>query len=209
MIAPPKPPPSEELEALIKEARARQLRRRLLAAAGIAIAAALGLSVYAFLMGGSVGGVTPASAGRASGPPCSAAQLSATAGWQGATQSMLGGATITNTSGAACSLPGGRPAAHISWQGRTLSIQERRPPKPFGPGRPLRVLEPGASTVVYLQWWNYCGARVDLKLPPTVSLRFRDGLTVTATASRQWGVPICNSPDGPSTLFVSGTRSAD
>jgi hypothetical protein len=46
MIAPPKPP-SHELEALIKEARARQLRRRLLGAAGIAIAAALALSAYA------------------------------------------------------------------------------------------------------------------------------------------------------------------
>ena len=42
MIAPPRPPSHDELEALIKEARARQLRRRLLGAAGVAIAAALG-----------------------------------------------------------------------------------------------------------------------------------------------------------------------
>ena len=38
MIAPPKPPAHDELEALIKEARERQLRRRLLGAAGIAVA---------------------------------------------------------------------------------------------------------------------------------------------------------------------------
>jgi hypothetical protein len=38
MIAPPKPPSHDEREALIKEARARQLRRRLLGAASMAMA---------------------------------------------------------------------------------------------------------------------------------------------------------------------------
>src|SRR5262249_27889924 len=47
MIAPPRPPSHDELEALIKEARARQLRRRLLGAAGVAIAAAVALGAYA------------------------------------------------------------------------------------------------------------------------------------------------------------------
>ena len=51
MIAPPKPPSHDELEALIKEARARQLRRRLLGAAGIAAAAAVGLGVHALATG--------------------------------------------------------------------------------------------------------------------------------------------------------------
>lgn len=51
MIAPPRPPSHQELEALIKEARARQLRRRLLGAAGFAIAAALALSTYALWVG--------------------------------------------------------------------------------------------------------------------------------------------------------------
>jgi hypothetical protein len=49
MIAPPRPPSHDELEALIKEARARQLRRRLLGAASIATAAAAGLGIYATL----------------------------------------------------------------------------------------------------------------------------------------------------------------
>ena len=52
MIAPPKPPTNDDLEALIKEARERQLRRRLLGAAGVAIAAVLGLSLYALVAGG-------------------------------------------------------------------------------------------------------------------------------------------------------------
>src|SRR5689334_4851946 len=155
MIAPPKPPSHDELEALIKEARARQLRRRLLAAAGVAIAAALGLSIYAVTIGSNSTNVSQRSTN--TGRPCLASQLSATAGWQGATQSMLGGATITNTSSAACSIPAGRPAVRITWKGRTLRIQEHRPPTPFGPGKPLRTLQPGAKTTVYLQWWNYCG----------------------------------------------------
>jgi len=51
MIAPPKPPPHDELEALIREARARQQRRRLIGAAGVAIAAAVGLAAHALVVG--------------------------------------------------------------------------------------------------------------------------------------------------------------
>jgi hypothetical protein len=91
MIAPPRPPSHDELEALIKEARARQLRRRLLGAAGVAIAAALGLSMQ-----------PPAQGGRATGPPCRASQLAVSVFFQSATQSMIGGARVTNTGGATC-----------------------------------------------------------------------------------------------------------
>src|SRR5215471_19310161 len=104
MIAPPRPPSHDELEALIKEARARQLRRRLLGAAGLAIAAALALSVYAFLAGNSPVNLAqpPAHGGRATGPLCRAAQLSTAFGFQGSTQAMMGGATLANTSASAC-----------------------------------------------------------------------------------------------------------
>jgi hypothetical protein len=53
MIAPPKPPSQDELEALIREARERQLRRRLFATAAVAIAAGVGLAVWAALPGGT------------------------------------------------------------------------------------------------------------------------------------------------------------
>ena len=87
MLAQPRPPSPDELEALIKEARARQLRRRLLGAAGVAIAAAFGLSAYAITIGGNPGDLvqSPASAGPVTAPICRASQLSAEAGWQGAT----------------------------------------------------------------------------------------------------------------------------
>jgi hypothetical protein len=206
VIAPPRPP-TDELEALIKEARERQLRRRLLAAAGVAIAAALGLSVYAFATGRSVNQVAPANAGRPTGALCRASQLSATAGWQGATQSMAGGTTLTNTSNVVCSLPAGPPILRIRWQGRTLALRERRFAPP--PGKPVRILEPGAEATIFLQWWNYCGTAVTLKVPPTVFLRLRDGLAVSALAAQQWGVPICNAPGAPSTIYVSGPRTTD
>jgi Protein of unknown function (DUF4232) len=84
MIAPPRPPPHDELEALIKEARARQLRRRLLGAAGVAITAALGLCIYAFLIEGT-GKTTVARGGRPqAGVGCGAAggwSLSLSSGW--------------------------------------------------------------------------------------------------------------------------------
>ena len=59
-IAPPRPPPQEDLEALIKEARRRARRRRLIYAAVAALLLATGGGVYAIvaLMGG---GGSPAS----------------------------------------------------------------------------------------------------------------------------------------------------
>ena len=208
MIAPPKPPANDEFEALIKEARERQLRRRLFGAAGVAIAAAIGLSVYAFATVGMLDHVAqlPSDGGRASAPLCRASQLSATAGWQGATQSMLGGAGITNTSGSDCSLPASRPAVRITWQGRTLKVRERGPSPVFPAGKALRVLESGATVTIYLQWSNYCGRAVDIKVPPVVYLRFGNRLVVRAPGSEQWGVPYCNGPKIPSTLSVSGPR---
>jgi hypothetical protein len=76
MIAPPKPPSHDELEALIKEARARQLRRRLFGAAGVAIAAAIGLSAYAFASSGTQRTVTASKGTGRAAAPCGAA-----AGW--------------------------------------------------------------------------------------------------------------------------------
>jgi uncharacterized protein DUF4232 len=76
MIAPPKPSSHDDLEALIKEARARQLRRRLLGAAGITVAAAVGLSVYALFTGPAD---TSATAGR--GGPRAAAACGSAGGW--------------------------------------------------------------------------------------------------------------------------------
>src|SRR5262249_7109335 len=163
MIAPPKPPSHDELEALIKEARARQLRRRLIGAAGVAIAAALGLIVYAFGTGGGPANLAqpPASGGRAAGPPrCSASQLTMSTGGQGSTQLVLGGAVITNTGGQACALPTGRPVVRLAWQGVTMHVPQPVPkPGEVQSGRPAHALVPGAKALISIRWGNWCGRR--------------------------------------------------
>jgi hypothetical protein len=110
MLAPPRPPSHDELEALIKEARARQLRRRLLGAAGVAIAAGIGLCIYAFLAGGSQGAATASG----SSPETVAAPCSAAAGWRlrldGLWSEPTGQHTaplsVTRIGGSACTLAG-------------------------------------------------------------------------------------------------------
>src|SRR5262245_1967040 len=98
MIAPPRPPSKDEIEALIEEARGRQLRRRLLGAAGVAIAAALGLSVYALTTSPDRPATSTAEQKPVGHSTCRSAQLSGSAGFQGATQTMLGSVTLQNTS---------------------------------------------------------------------------------------------------------------
>lgn len=215
MIAPPKPPSHDELEALIKEARARQLRRRLLGAAGVAIAAAIGLGAYAVTTGGNPGILAqpPASGGRATGPKCRAAQLSASVGFQGATQTDVGSAEIKNTGDRACSLPAGWPHVRLTSDGKTLVVHQQRPLRSGGPPRPpARVLAPGQQAVLEMQWGNWCGsphAPVSQGGEPltllevTFLLRFGARLAVAAESP---GTPPCLAPRTPSTLIVDRAR---
>jgi hypothetical protein len=188
MIAPPRPPSHDDLEALIKEARERQLRRRLLGAAGVAIAAALGLSVYALTIGGD--GDARSTGGSASaGPPvCSGSQLTMSIGGQGATSMVLGGALITNASGQACALPTGQPVVHITWQGKPMHVRQPVPkPGEVQSGRNAHVLTPGARALVSMRWGNWCGARMSGL--PTFRLLFGHHLTLSAPDGL--GVPPC------------------
>jgi hypothetical protein len=109
MIAPPRPPSHDELEALIKEARARQLRRRLLGVAGVAIAAALGLSIYAFVTGGAERTATASG-----GHPRTANGCGVAGGWRLRTDGLWPEPTgqhtvplaVTRTGGQPCTLDG-------------------------------------------------------------------------------------------------------
>jgi hypothetical protein len=56
VVAPPEPPQREELEALIREARARQRRRRMRYAAGLAAGSALALALWSAVPGGGSAG---------------------------------------------------------------------------------------------------------------------------------------------------------
>src|SRR5215470_155638 len=110
MIAPPRPPSHDELEALIKEARARQLRRRLLGAAGVAIAAGLGLCIYAFMASGSRGvGTSSGNPPQELAAPCSAAvgwRLRLDGLWSEPTGQHTAPLSVTRIGSSACTLAG-------------------------------------------------------------------------------------------------------
>ena len=178
MIAPPKPPSHDELEALTKEARARQLRRRLLGAAPVAIAAAIALATHA-VVGGRIH--TSTTNGYPVGAPlCRTEQLVARGGLNGAVGTMLGPVTITNTSSTACSLPAGRPGVHILWHDRVLPARETDLSDP--PGRAVRLLGPHSTAAITMAWSNWCGKPSEgTVIRPTFQLRWADGLGVDAS----------------------------
>ncbi len=205
MIAPPKPPSHDELEALIKEARERQLRRRLLGSAGVAIAAAIGLGAYALATGGGTGRLVDGSPNApVVAPRCRASQLSASARGLngGGFGTMDGPATLMNISDTACSLPSGRPRVRILWLGRIVPTREI---KDASEGPPLRVLAPHSRAAIFLSWGNWCGKPGEgtvSRIRPTFQLRFSDGLKVDAPG---WVAtpPGCISPGGGSVIAVS------
>jgi hypothetical protein len=194
------PPPQDELEALIREARERQRRRRVRAASFVAVAAAAGLGVHALVGGGKLANLAqpPADGGRATGPLCRATQLSTVMFFQGSGQTMVGGARITNTSGAACSLPTGTPTVDVSWQGKPLALGERAVPSPSPSTHLARVLAPGAQASVYLQWFDqwFCNTQPQKDtFDPRFELRFGTSLAIAAKAT---GLPVpnCGKPGG-------------
>jgi hypothetical protein len=196
MIAPPKPQEHEELEALIKEARERQLRRRLLGAAAVAIAAALALGIYAVTFAGNPSRTAGSNAQHGGGSICRSSELSASAEFNGLAGSLSGSVMIWDTSHSSCSLPRTRPVVLISSPGKQIAIKETVV-KPLNPNDVPR-LAGGAMAEVYLEWANWCG-----KEPTSLTLRFGQQLQVTA--------PLVNTNPGcmdestatPSTIEVS------
>src|SRR5258708_4764922 len=104
MIAPPRPPSQDELELLIKEARARQLRRRLLGAASVAMVAAFGLGVYALAAGPAQRTVTTSGARLRAATACDAAR-----GWRLKLSGLVSEPTGQHTAPLAVARIGGRP----------------------------------------------------------------------------------------------------
>ncbi len=202
MIAPPRPPSHDQLEALIKEARARQLRRRLLGAAGVAIVAAVGLSVYALtIWGGAPSGLTRGSPSGAP-PLCRSSQLSVNAIWDGASGNLFNFFTLTNRGPGVCSVPAGRPTVVLTRLGSQMKVEERPLTGNPYPGKPVSSLAPGRRAVVHLDWANWCGPQVGFaQTRTTVTVQFAGGLRVTARDLL--GQPPCMDAAYPSTITVS------
>ena len=145
--------------------------------------------------------------GRGSAPPCQSSQLSGISGFGGATGSELGGATLTNTSTNTCALADTAPQVTISWQGTTLPTQQRPWPETANDllHAPVRVLAPGASAEIDMQWFNWCGTPSEATaIQPMLQLRFASGVDVTIPPTAQtMQAPRCDAPNQPSPLTVS------
>jgi Domain of unknown function (DUF4232) len=145
--------------------------------------------------------------GLASAPRCQTTQLTGSAGFGGATGSQLGGATLTNTSTSTCVLGDTPPQVTISWQGTTLATQEQ--PWPISASdllhAPVRVLAPGASANIDMQWFNWCGTPSEGNgFKPALQLQFATGVDVTIPETVETMTPPrCDAPGDPSTLTVS------
>jgi hypothetical protein len=200
MIAPPRPPSNDQLEALIKEARARQLRRRLVGAAGVAIAAGLSLGAFAFVTGGASRQDTGSPNQPASAPFCRASQFSSSAGLNGAVGTLAGTVRLTNTTTGACSFPTGRPRVSVLWRGHVLPTLSRTLPERSG--RSIRVLRPHSSVAIDMDWSNWCG-RLDHRtaIDPTFRLSWAGRLTLDVPNGLALPPPRCNG-GGPSVVSV-------
>jgi hypothetical protein len=200
MLAPPKPPPDPE--ALIPEARERQRRRQLVIAAAIAVTAGLGLAVYAPFGGLGQKRAVDGSPG-AGVPLCRGSQLSAlpyaTAMGAGPLEVQY---QLVNRSGSSCALPADLPTVAFAVNGKTVPTTQHLYPRPytgFGP-RAGRVLAPGRSDYYLVVFGNLCHPE---RIPgprgtATVSLRFGDGLLLSATETtpENNGFPIVPACSG-------------
>ena len=162
--SPPRPPSQDELDALIREARERQLRRRLLGAAAIAITAAASLGIYAVFSGGSSHPTAGASdSGLATTCPLSTLPLSLQT-QRTATQAVTF-LTIRNPQLLTCSI-----TAPV-----VLEITENghRAPVSDNPLRAtLHATLRGARSTIWPQsgvWWaNWCGPRNGFRITARV-----------------------------------------
>jgi hypothetical protein len=203
VVAPPPvtPPSPDDLEALIREARERQLRRRLLGAAALAIGAAIGLGAYALSVSGSPS--TTQGRGRAGfavgpAPRCRSSQLrlSAPKMWGAAAGSLIEQFTLTNTSGASCIVAGWPTARRFGATGQVIPVELSRwvyresGPAPF---RQVRLRPGGAATFpIFGQDWNHAADRA---CPNARKMQIRPrgsggwlSLTLTIPACQAWDV---------------------
>lgn len=117
-------------------------------------------------------------------PACSTDHLSATGYWQGATTSMAGYVSFTNTGTRACSMRGYLPVTLRKQNGKPLPVVVRR----AGPTLlPKPVLHPSAVVLAprspgtagfLLQWWDWCGPKPG---PVSVHVAVSSGQSLTVT----------------------------
>ena len=157
-------------------------------------------------------------AGATGVPSCVPAELSASFGGQGATQSLLGTITVTNHGRAACRLSG-RPAIAMRGGPPHELLREQAMNTAVGdPGERYSatiLLAPGRLASVLFQWFNWCDPQS--KAPPTsaaaggrrpsqVLVTLGPGaraIVATVPQLRTMYLPVCGDPGAPSAISVS------
>jgi hypothetical protein len=182
--APARPPSQHETEALIREARQRQLRRRLLGAAAVAVAAAAVLSVNSLVTDGgrsSTGGRAPV------GVALSMCRMSSLAVKEIGISNPTGlgrlGLQFTNVSSSPCRLDG-YPNLRFSDAKGIIPFRFRQ----LGTPRPVTVPARGSTFSIFSKYrCDYGDAR-----PSAVTTISLPGGHASTSLARAWAGPaIC------------------
>jgi hypothetical protein len=139
---------------------------------------------------------------------CGAGDLTASAGWQGATGQMAGEISVTNSSSTGCVIAGPPRQLRLLAGGTILDTAYASnvgtdPGAPVTTSVPPVYLKPGAQAAAFIVWDNWCGANgpavtaVLLTLPGG-GQPIRAG--ATSPGSGFTGSPRCDAPSKSSTV---------
>ena len=144
-------------------------------------------------------------AGTATCPP---GDLTATAGWQGATGSMAGGIAVTNVSRHACVLSGAPRLVRLRSGTAILSPVTYTAERYSDPGDPSTaaapvLLQPGDQASAFVVWMNLCSVMRPVVTALLVTLSDGGDPIVATSASPGrgiFGAPRCDQPGAGSTF---------
>ena len=156
---------------------------------------------------------TPTPSADSSAQQCTAADLSATAGYQGATGSMAGSIVFTNTGSGPCTLQGTANVQILDENGHIMTTVQKTMTLD-GSETPV-TLQPSGQASLFFVWSNWCPPGVAetsaaSPVPGGVSMRVTlgDDQSMLNVAVRHVDggsgtlVPRCDAPDSDSTLSV-------
>ncbi len=141
---------------------------------------------------------------------CTASDLKAVGGWQGATQTMLGSLSFRNDSRSPCSLHGFVKIGLRDQRGQIIHTQTRHGVSPAASGvtndARIIVLRPGLTNQAFIPLKFSCEGPVpDVH---RVSVVLPDGSTLYAKSGGDpWTIEACSPGSGPSVLSVGPVQA--
>lgn len=141
-------------------------------------------------------------------PTCLPSDLTASAGWQGATGSMVGGLEVTNVGQHACVLDGSPRLVQLRFNSKVFEAITYRGEASDGSSDPSVIagpvlLEPGGAAGAFLSWSNWCPGMIPVVTSLLVTLP-AGGAPIDAGPTSPGpgigGVPRCDAPSAGSTL---------